>query len=822
MLWTSASACSCRTIATLFGLSVARLTVASAAFLRPSVTSSVSLISRSTRTGTTVSPFLRRPLSTTLAMTSLPPSARREEDRVVYCGVAHSSEDSSKAKLPRQSEGSTEALLDPPVAVPDPYGWMRDESRSNQEVLDHLKAENAYTEDLTQHLAPLRTKLYEEMLGYLQETDYAVPRPRDDWWYYTRTFEGKSYPVHCRAPKHTNECHVDWDGAPTTPILTDEQVLLDENQLAQGKDYCATGSVKTSPSHNLLAYTVDFVGGEICQLQIVNATTKKVLFEDASLEIYGSLVWGADDDTIYYLKMDAAKRPYQVYRRNLQTNTEELLWEEPNELYWVSISKSLDGQYLLVNAGSMETTEVWYLDLLDKNSKLQCVAKRRPKVLYDVEHRQGHFWITSNVGGTPNLRLWTCPVGPNGENQWKEVTLEDKPLFDGGYDRVLKYLTCLSTHVVAEGREGGIPRVWILQVDEKETAVKSFAPLQFEEDAHDVGLGTHYEFDTSNILVSYDSLITPLSHIEIDLQDTSQRTVVKEKNVPNYDKAKYGCDRITVKSRDGTTEIPVSIVYRQDVMDEFKTSGKPVHVHLYGYGSYESCVEADFRATRLPLLERGIVYVLAHIRGGGEMGRQWYEEPNGAKYLCKKNTFNDFVDVAKYFVQDKKLTTPSLLSCEGRSAGGLLIGASVNQAPHLFQMAILGVPFVDVVCTMTDASIPLTTGEWEEWGNPNEKKFHDYMMEYSPINNVKPGAKYPSMLLTGGLHDPRVQYWEPAKMAAQLRHLQDSSSSGPVCVKMDMAAGHFSASDRYKYLKELAFDYAFMLDQVGLADKVDE
>jgi oligopeptidase B len=563
---------------------------------------------------------------------------------------------------------------------------------------------------------------------------------------------------------------------------------------------------------------VDFVGGETCQLFIKDLATGEIIDHDEKLEISGTVVWGDDDSTVFYLKMDDTHRPFQVYQRTIGGG-ENLLWEEPDALYWVHITKSLDGRYLFVDSSSKETSEVWYLDLKDPNAKLQCVAKRRTKVLYEVEHRKGTWWITSNVDGTPNMRLLSCPVASDCEGEWEDVVDgEGTPLFDGGYDRSLSDVTCFANHVVASGREGGIPRVWIISLGNADSVrLQSFQQLTFEEAAHDVGLSTNYEFETDSIVLSYDSLITPLQNLEIGLSDTSKRTVVKKRYVPGYEKSRYDCDRITVTARDGT-DIPVSLVYRKDVMEKHLKEGEPVYTHLYGYGSYGACIEADFRATRLPLLDRGIVYVIAHVRGGGEMGRQWYEEPNGAKYLCKKNTFNDFCDVARWLIDSKKLTSPKLLSCEGRSAGGLLIGASINQAPELFKVAVLGVPFVDVVPTMIDASIPLTSTEWEEWGNPNEEKYHQYMMEYSPINNVQKGAKYPSCLLTGGLHDPRVQYWEPVKFAAELRHLQ-GKDSGPVCVKLDMTAGHFSASDRYKYLKELSFDYAFLLQEMGLVDE---
>jgi oligopeptidase B len=379
----------------------------------------------------------------------------------------------------------------------------------------------------------------------------------------------------------------------------------------------------------------------------------------------------------------------------------------------MGISKSLDSKYLFVETSSKETSEIYYLDLTDPEATLECVSKRRLKVLYEVEHRNGSWWITSNVGGLPDMALWTAPAKADCADEWKLVTdASGTPLFDGGDDRALGGITCFKKYVVAEGREGGIPRVWVATMNDGD-AVTKFEMLTFAEDAYDAGLSSHYEFDTSKIVVSYDSMVTPPQAIEISLADTSQRTILKERTVPGYDKELDSCERTTVKSRDGSVDIPVSIVYRKDIMKEHLATGKPVPTHLYGYGSYGACMEADFSSTRLSLLNRGMIYVIAHVRGGGEMGRKWYEEPNGAKYLCKNNTFNDFCDVARWLITDRKLSSPDILSCEGRSAGGLLIGASINQAPELFKMAILGVPFVDVLCTMVDASIPLTAVEWE-------------------------------------------------------------------------------------------------------------
>ncbi|KAL3945233.1 MAG: hypothetical protein SGBAC_000706 [Bacillariaceae sp.] len=750
-----------------------------------------------------------------------PPVPRREEDRVVYAGIAPDGWDES---MPRQSEESTEELLDPVVPVQDPYGWMRSDKRDNQEVLDHLKAENEYTQACISHLEPLQKELYDEFLSSIQETDYTTPRPRGNYWYYTRTFQGKSYKQYCRAPRSKDASFSsNWDGTAESPILEGEEVYLDQNILGEGKSYCSLGAASISPAQTHLAYSVDFTGGETYQVYIRDLATGEdtPLYklnggeEKELLDTSGNVVWAADEKSLFYMTMDDQHRPDKLWlRQNWQDDKpkERMLKEERDDIYWTHTSKSLDGKYVFFETASSETSEAWFLPTNSLDQEMQCIAPRRNKVLYEVEHGHGKWYVWTNVGGTPNMKLMTTDAKANTADDW-ELLVDDKgdALFDGSYDKALDSVTVLNSHVVVEGRQEGIPRVWIYNPSAKE-----LQRLEFDEPAHDVGLGAHYEFDTDKIAIGYDSLVTPPQTMEISLSAPAEdRTVLKEKKVPGYDKEVYGCDRRTVLSRDGTTEIPISIVYRKDVMEKAK-AGEKVPIHLYGYGSYGSCCEADFSSTRLPLLERGMIYVIAHIRGGGEMGRQWYEEPNGAKFLCKKNTFNDFVDIARFLVDN--WTKPELLSCEGRSAGGMLIGSSINQAPELFRCAILGVPFVDVVGTMIDSSIPLTSGEWVEWGNPNEKKFFQYMMDYNPMTNVQDTVQYPSCWLTGGLHDPRVQFWEPTKFAATLRHANPEGNN-VVCLKMDMSAGHFSASDRYKYLKELSIDYSFLLDQLGLAKK---
>ncbi len=658
----------------------------------------------------------------------------------------------------------------------------------------------------------------------IQETDYTTPRPRGQYWYYTRTFEGSSYVSYCRAPKTSDEYpEIAWDGRKETPILPDEVIYLDVNELAKGKPYCGVGTVKTSPSTTKIAYTVDYSGDEKYEMHVLDLSTG----EDVALKEIGgegggvdkllevdALVWGKDDDTLFYTTMDEQHRPFRLYRRRNwmdgQGAIETLLKEDTDDLFWCGVSKSLDDKFVFFVSESKETSEIWYLSTDDSEGEMKCVAPRRNKVLYEVEHGNGNWYVWTNIGGTPNMKLMTAQAGPDSAESWELVLDADGlPIFDGGLARSLDSVTVLNSHLVAEGRERGIPRVWTYDLSNR-IATR----LEFDESAYNVGLLSHYESDAKSIAVSYDSMLTPPSSIDISLDDVCVRSILKTKAVPGYDKSMYGFVRTEVLSRDGTTMVPISVVYRKDTMEKVE-AGHRVPCHLYGYGSYGMCVEADFRSTRLPLLDRGMIYVIAHVRGGGEMGRNWYEEPNGGKYLCKKNTFDDFVDVARHLVGT--WTTPEMLSCEGRSAGGLLIGASINQAPELFRCAILGVPFVDVVCTMTDSTIPLTSGEWVEWGNPNEGKFFNYMMEYSPMNNVQGGKKYPACWLTGGLHDPRVAYWEPAKFTATLRHANPDNEN-PICMKLDLSAGHFSASDRYKYYRELAYDYSFLLDQLNLAN----
>jgi oligopeptidase B len=521
-------------------------------------------------------------------MSAVPPVPRREEDRVVYAGTAPEGWDSSD---PRQSQESNEKLMDPPVPIPDPYGWMRNDKRDNQEVLDHLKAENEYTQKSTQHLESLQEKLYEEFLSSIQETDYTTPRPRGDYWYYTRTFEGLSYKQYCRAPKTSDSFQVEWDGTKESPILSGEVVYLDVNLLGKDKSYCSLGALKPSPSQKFLAYSVDFKGDEIYEIYVRDLETGqdyplKIIGKEELLQTSGSLVWGKDETTLFYMTLDENHRPEKLFQRTNwedDTPTDVLLKEEVDDTYWPGVHKSLDGEYIFFETASSETSEIWYLKLGDEgSSEMQCVAPRRNKVLYEVEHGHGNWWIWTNVGGTSNMKLMQATAEPNCADDWKLVVDADSnPVFDGSLAKALESVTVLDSHVVAEGRQGGIPRVWIYDPTTKKTD-----RLEFEEPAHDVGLSIHYEFKTNKIAVGYDSLVTPPQTIEISLDNPQEeRYVLKEKEVPGYEKESYGCDRVNVLSRDGTTEIPISVVYRKDVMEKAK-GGTAVPLHLYGYGSY--------------------------------------------------------------------------------------------------------------------------------------------------------------------------------------------------------------------------------------------
>jgi len=677
--------------------------------------------------------------------------------------------------------------MDPPIETEDVYYWMRDDDRSNPEVIAHLNAENDYTTAMTKSLEPFQEQLYKEMKGHLQETDEDYPYPHGDYLYYTKTEEGKSYKVHCRRPAA---------GGP-------EEVVLDENVEAEGLPYFEVGTVKPSPTHQKLVYTVDTKGHEDYQMVIKDLQTGARI-ETVPGQCSGEAEWG-DDEHLYYLRRDENHREYQVWRHQLGADTGDvLLLEETDGLFTVDIYKSQSGRFLMADVESKETTETAILDLETDGptGAFQVLQKRKFGVKYDVGHRGEFLYMRTNRGSeAQNFTILCRPVA--------EAAAAWQPLEGFAYDakRYVTRVLCLKDHLAVFGRQDGFTKMWVLAMGEQGHVVEKCTEVAFEAFPCTVQCSVNKLFDTHTVRVGYQSLVDPESVVDVDL-NTLEKVVRKQKQVPNYDRSLYSTCVIHAKARDGT-EIPVSIHYRKDLHKE----GRPEPLMLYGYGSYGACMDPRFRIADLSLVDRGVVHAVANIRGGGEMGMGWYEDQG--KYFTKMNTFTDFIDVADHLVS-QKWTTPDQMAIHGRSAGGLLIGAVVNMRPDLCKVALAGVPFVDVMCTMRDPSIPLTILEWEEWGNPNERDYYDYMNQYSPVDNVT-AQHYPAIFVTAGLHDPRVAYWEPAKWVAKLRDLKTDDNL--VLLKMDMVAGHFSASDRYKYLRETAIDYAFVLEQLGLAPK---
>ena len=690
------------------------------------------------------------------------------------------------------SEVRGEKPMNPPKVSIDPYFWLRDDTRSKEEVLSHLNAENAYCEQEMDKLKDLQNELYTEILSHLQETDEDVPHKRGKYMYYSRTETGLAYKIRCRR----------LDGV--------EQVVLDENEVGKGHEYSVVSSVEPSPDHSLVAYAVDNNGYETYTLKIKDIETNTHLADEIE-EISGDITWGADKSTFFYLKMDAEHRPCEVWMHVLGTPAADdlLVHSEANQMFWMGIGKTQSNRFLIIQSGSKETDECHIIDLHGivggeahkkaiRNKK--CVREREFGVRYEVEHHMNKLYITTNKDGCKNNKLVCTDVDSvlrNTKILWVDVKPYDKNVQIEG---VLPF----QKHLVIFGREAGFEQVWIADADKSKIGEWKRCP--WPEEVYSVWAGENYEFDTTSLRLGYSSLITPKQVLEMDLL-SGEVKILKQQPVPGYQKENYDCCRIEATASDGKTKIPISMVYKKD--NDPRARG-PCPTLLYGYGSYGACMDPTFDFKRSALLDRGIIYAIAHIRGGGEMGRPWYEDEG--KYLTKKNTFTDFGDCAKHLISNK-MTSTNQLATIGRSAGGLLMGGITNMYSDLFKAIIADVPFVDLMNTMCDPTIPLTVTEWEEWGNPNEEKYFDYMMSYSPYDNVVE-KKYPAMLVTAGLNDPRVAFWEPAKWVAKIRELKKNPEDTPLYLKTDMSAGHFSASDRYKYIKETAFEYSFIIDQI--------
>jgi len=655
----------------------------------------------------------------------------------------------------------------------DEYFWLRE--KTNPEVIAHLEAENAYAEALMKPTAALQDKLYKEMVGHIKETDVTVPYRWNGYFYYSRTEQGKQYPINCRKKGSLD---------------AKEEVVLDQNEMAKGLKFFSVGAFVPSDDGNLLAYSTDTTGYRQYKLQIKDMRTGQVLPE--MFERVGNVAWATDNKTIFFTTEDAVtKRSDKFFRHVLGSDKADLIFEEKDELFDIGTGRSRDKAVILLGSESKTSTEWRYLPANDPTAELKIISPREADHEYNVDHRGDLFYIRTNKGAK-NFRVVTAPVANPSQANWKEliahrpeVKIDDIDLF--------------ADHLVLSEWEKGLENIEIFDFHTNKAH-----RVSFPEPVYSADLAQNREFASKTVRYNYQSLVTPSSVFDYDM-DSRKATLLKETEVPGgFDKKNYKSERLFATAKDGT-KIPLSVVYRK----ETKLDGS-APLLLYGYGSYGYSIAPTFSSNRLSLLDRGVVYVIAHIRGGGELGEEWRE---AGRMMKKINTFTDFIDSAEYLVKGK-YTSSDRLVIQGGSAGGLLMGAVTNMRPDLFKAVVAQVPFVDVLNTMLDASLPLTTSEYIEWGNPNEKAAYNYMKQYSPYDNV--GRKnYPSMLVKVSLNDSQVPYWEGAKLVARIRDMR--TNDNPLMLKVNMGAGHGGSSGRYDYLHEVAFDYAYMLWQMGLS-----
>ncbi len=674
------------------------------------------------------------------------------------------------------------------VVLTDDYAWLRD--KQNPEVTAHLEAENAHAEAWMAPLAALREDLYREMLSHIKQTDVSVPFRDGAWWYYTRTEEGQQYAIHCR--KATPQ-----DDQP-------EQVILDGNQLAEGHAFFSIGATDITDDGRWLAYTTDTTGFRQYTLRIKDLATGETL--PGEVERVGSVVWAADNLTLFYTVEDEEqKRQYQLWRHKLELPHVEdvLVNQDDDERFNLGAGRTRDGKFLVLESASHTTSESHVLPASEPEGAFTLIAPRQDEHEYSIDHRNGLWFIRTNDRGR-NFRLVTAPVATPGREHWSEliphrdaVMLEDVDLFAGFF--------------VACEREDGLPRLRIHRFTGEGSEDMPAGEISFPEPAYSAHPHVNRIFDTPTFRYAYQSLVTPSSVYEFD-PATGASTLLKQLEIPGgFDRALYASERIHVHAPggDGATapdgvQIPISLVYRKDKRE-------PGHnpLYVYGYGSYGYSLPLGFSGNRLSLLDRGVVMAYAHIRGGGDLGEPWHD---AGKMLLKRNTFTDFIAAVEHLTASG-YGDPARVAIEGGSAGGLLMGAVVNLRPGLFRAVVSHVPFVDVMNTMLDSTLPLTVPEYEEWGNPNDETYFRYMLSYSPYDNLKV-TSYPAMLIKTSFYDSQVMYWEPAKYVAKLRTLK--TDNNPLLLLTNMKAGHGGASGRYDYLKEIAFDYAFLLRELGV------
>ena len=659
----------------------------------------------------------------------------------------------------------------------DEWYWLR--RRDDPEVLAHVEAENAYT---AAELAPteaLQGKLFDEIVARIQETDLSVPARKGRWWYLSRTVEGLQYPIWCRRQG-------DEDGP--------EEVVLDQNRLAEGHDYCAVANTAVSPDAGLLAYATDTNGSERYTLRLRNLGTGEDLADEVPDTYYG-VAWSTDNATVFYTKVDDAMRPFQLWRHAVGTPAADdvLVYQEDDERFFLGVGLTKSERYVVLGLESKITSEAYVLDAGRPDGELRLVQRREQGVEYNVDHHGDRFLIVTNADGAENFKLVEAPVDDPGRGQWVDV-VPHRP------DVKLDGVEVFAGHLVLFERAEGVRRIAVRRMADGETHV-----VEQAEAVSTVYPEANLEFDTSVVRFGYTSMVTPRSVYDYDMDARTRQLKKRQPVLGGYEPDDYETGRLWATAPDGQ-RVPISFVHRRGlVLDE------PPPALLYGYGSYEISIDPTFSPLRLSLLDRGFVYAIAHVRGGGELGRRWYED---GKMLHKKNTFTDFVACAEHLV-GAGYASPERLAIRGGSAGGLLMGAVLNLRPDLFRAVVADVPFVDVLTTILDETLPLTVTEWEEWGNPKaDVEVYEYMKSYSPYDNVGE-VGYPTVLALAGLNDPRVSYWEPAKWVQRLR---DRGTSGErVLLKTEMGAGHGGPSGRYDSWREEALIAAFVLNAVGMA-----
>lgn len=664
--------------------------------------------------------------------------------------------------------------------VNDPYYWMIDyfkKGKDSTKVVDYLKAENTYWKGMMKDTEPFREKLFQEMKARIKEKDESVPVFRNGYYYYSRTETGKQYFKYCRKK-----------GSLTAP----EEVLLDVDKMAEGHPYYSAAGFSISPDNTKMIYGVDDVSRRQYKLFLKDLSTGEIT--DLGIKnTTGSATWANDNKTIFYTsKNPETLLTEKIFRHTLGTDSGKdiLVYEEKDKTNYISVGKTKNNKFILIDSRATTSSETRYLDANDPNGNFKIFQPRINNVLYDVTSLEDKFLVTTNKDAL-NFKVVETPLDKTGVENWKDFIPHRK-------DVLMEDITAFKNYLIFSERQNGLSQ---LVIYDRKTGKKEF--LKFDESTYTVYSLDNPEYNTDNFRFGYTSMITPSSQYEQDLK-TGKRVLLKQQEVlGGYNKDNYTTERLFATAKDGT-KIPISIVYKKG----FKKDGNNPLL-LYAYGSYGSSMDASFSSTRLSLLDRGFAYAIAHIRGGQEMGRQWYED---GKMMKKKNTFTDFIDSGEYLVKEK-YTSPKHLYAQGGSAGGLLMGAIANMSPNLWNGVISQVPFVDVVNTMLDTSIPLTTNEYDEWGNPNNKEAYFYMKSYSPYENVEK-KNYPNLLVTTGLHDSQVQYFEPAKWVAKLRDMK--TDKNVLLLKTDMEYGHGGASGRFDYLKDVALVYAFMFKLEGI------